>query len=102
MLFFLIYKSCSLLNHAWDSHTIGQFLHLAQKLKKSNNTAAFLTTVPCRMKKCLTIYSILNNDNIIIFIFILWDSENAMSRQQPMYIFVKVISPVCISNVTLI
>uniref|UniRef100_A0A673M7S1 oleoyl-[acyl-carrier-protein] hydrolase n=1 Tax=Sinocyclocheilus rhinocerous TaxID=307959 RepID=A0A673M7S1_9TELE len=32
--------------------------------KKSNNTAAFLTTVPCRTKKCLTIYSILNNDNI--------------------------------------
>ncbi len=25
MLFFLIYKSCNLLNHAWDSHTIDNF-----------------------------------------------------------------------------
>ncbi len=25
MLFFLIYKSCNLLNHAWNIHTIGQF-----------------------------------------------------------------------------
>ncbi len=48
MLFFLIYKSCNLLNHAWDSHTIGQFLDLTQKLKKSNNTAAFITKGPCR------------------------------------------------------
>ncbi len=34
MLFFLIYKSCNLLNHAWDSHNIGQFWDLAQKIKK--------------------------------------------------------------------
>ncbi len=53
--------------------------------KKSNNIAAFLT-VPRRTKKCLTIYSILNNDNINYIHFILWDSENAMSRQQPTYI----------------
>ncbi len=30
MLFFFIYKSCNLLNHAWDSHTLGQFWDLAQ------------------------------------------------------------------------
>ncbi len=59
MLFFFIYKSCNLLNHAWDSHTIGQFFK-----NKSNNTAAFITTGPCRTNKCLTIYCTLNDDNI--------------------------------------
>ncbi len=50
MLLFLIYKSCNLLNHAGDSHTIGQFWDLAQK--------------KWEVEKCLTIYCILNNDNI--------------------------------------
>ncbi len=34
MLLFFIYKSCNLLNHAWDSHTIGQFWNLTQNVKK--------------------------------------------------------------------
>ncbi len=36
------------------------------------------------------IYSILNNDNINYIHFILWYSENAMSRQQPMYVHYSV------------
>ncbi len=44
MLFFFIYKSSHLLNHAWDSHTIGQFGHLAKIVFFFFfiNTAAFI------------------------------------------------------------
>ncbi len=93
MLFFLIYKSCNLLNHTWDSQ-IGQFWHLAQKFKKSNSTADFIVTVPCRTKKCLMIYSILNNDNInyINFYFMgQWKCHVTSTT----HIYIKVIQPTC-------
>ncbi len=64
ILFFFLYKSCNLLNNAWDSHTIGQFWDLVQIILKSYNIAAFITTDTCRTKTCITIYCILNNGNI--------------------------------------
>ncbi len=64
MLFFLIYKNLNLLNHAWDSHTIGQFWDLAKKFQQFNNTVLHGPVVIKAANKCLTIYSILNNDTI--------------------------------------
>ncbi len=53
---------CALIPHtALLSHSKlpqGEFLH------RDSPTAAFITKGPCRTEKCLTIYCILNNDNI--------------------------------------
>ncbi len=84
MFFFLIYKSCNLLNHAWD---------LAQKIKISNNSAAFLTTSPCRTKECLIINSILNNNNICYIIFYLvrqWKFHISSTTHIYVYLYIYI------------